>query len=80
MKIDRIIHAKSFFITLFCFMMILPCRASAANDIAQDMNTVTLYMENDFFYGTDRQYTHGIKLSWISPDLSDYRDNPLVPA
>jgi len=43
------------------------------------MNTLTLYMENDLFYDTDRQYTHGTKISWISPDLSDYRDNPLIP-
>ncbi|MEA3487312.1 MAG: lipid A deacylase LpxR family protein [Thermodesulfobacteriota bacterium] len=77
---DRIIHANPFFMTLFCLMLILPCQAVAENDIAQDMSTLTLYMENDFFYKTDRQYTHGMKLSWISPDLTDYRDNPLVPA
>lgn len=61
-------------------MFILPCRAFAEDDIARRMSTVTLYMENDFFYKTDRQYTHGIKLSWISPDLSNYRDDSLVPA
>ncbi|MBW2631444.1 MAG: lipid A deacylase LpxR family protein [Deltaproteobacteria bacterium] len=80
MKIDKIIHANPFFMTLLCSMLILPCQAVAENDIAQNMSTVTLYMENDFFYKTDRQYTHGMKLSWISPDLTDYRDNPLVPA
>ena len=61
-------------------MLSLPCTAAAENDIAQDMSTVTLYMENDLFYNTDRQYTHGTKISWISPDLSNYRDDPFVPA
>ena len=61
-------------------MLILPCRSFAGDDIARRMSTFTLYMENDLFYKTDRQYTHGTKLSYLSPDLSDYRDNPLVPA
>jgi len=80
MKIDKIIHANPFFMTLFCLMLILPCQAVAEDNTARHMRTMTLYMENDFFYNTDRQYTHGTKLSWISPDLSDYRDDPLVPA
>jgi len=61
-------------------MLILPCLAFAEDNTARHMRTMTLYMENDLFYKTDRQYTHGTKLSWISPDLSDYRDDPLVPA
>ncbi|MBW2557723.1 MAG: lipid A deacylase LpxR family protein [Deltaproteobacteria bacterium] len=79
MKTRRTLNAKASFIILFCFMFILPCRAFAESDTARLMRTVTLYMENDLFYNTDRQYTHGTKLSWISPDLSDYRDDPLVP-
>ncbi|MDO9515928.1 MAG: lipid A deacylase LpxR family protein [Syntrophales bacterium] len=43
------------------------------------MSTFTLYMENDFFYNTDREYTSGIKLSWVSPDLTEHRDTPFVP-
>ncbi len=79
MKTHRTIHAKLFFTFLLCCISLLPCRAVAEDDIARRMSTVTLYMENDLFYNTDRQYTHGTKVSWISPDLSDYRDDPLVP-
>jgi hypothetical protein len=32
----------------------------------------TLYFENDFFGGTDRHYTNGAKLSWISGDLTGW--------
>jgi len=73
-------HVNPLFIPILCCTLILPGRSIAADNIARGTSTVTLYMENDLFYNTDRQYTHGTKLSWISPDLSAYRDNPLVPA
>jgi len=62
------------------FICLFPPQARAADDAARRVNTFTLYMENDLFYNTDRQYTHGTKLSWISPDLAEYRENPLIPA
>lgn len=39
---------------------------------ARNAPVFTLYFENDFFSGTDRHYTNGTKLSWISGDLSDW--------
>jgi hypothetical protein len=45
----------------------------AATDSVKDagaaayFDTLTLYWENDFFAGTDRDYTNGIKLSWSTP-------------
>jgi hypothetical protein len=45
----------------------------------EDYNTFTLYTENDIVSGTDLQYTNGIKLTWISEDLSNYRDNRKIP-
>jgi len=41
--------------------------------------TFSLYFENDLFAGTDRNYTNGIKLSGISPDLSAYRESGHLP-
>lgn len=55
---------------------------SGTQVVAQDparVATVNLYFENDLFANTDRNYTNGVKLSWISPDLSDYRDSPNLP-
>ena len=43
-------------------------------------STFTFYQENDLYTGTDRDYTNGIKLSWMSPDLSEYRDDPRLPS
>ncbi|MBC8125725.1 MAG: lipid A deacylase LpxR family protein [Gloeobacteraceae cyanobacterium ES-bin-144] len=45
--------------------------------------TLGLYLENDMFAGTDRQYTSGFKLSWSSRDLEQYSDSryasPFLP-
>jgi hypothetical protein len=41
--------------------------------------TFTFYLENDLFNGTDRQYTNGAKLTWISPDMQVYRTDPRIP-
>lgn len=42
--------------------------------------TLSFYFENDlFFTGRDEDYTNGWKLSWISPDVSEYRDAGRLP-
>lgn len=32
----------------------------------------SLYFENDLFTNTDQNYTNGTKISWVSPDVSEY--------
>ncbi len=52
----------------------------AAHPSAWDRGSITLYSENDkYFAGTDRAYTNGFKLSYLSPDLSTLR-SPEVAA
>lgn len=79
---DEIMRKKMTLIFILSLIFILPWQARAEEDEARQSDTVTLYLENDLFGSdnTDRHYTHGTKLSWISRDLSDYRDNPLIPA
>lgn len=36
---------------------------------AETAPVFTLYFENDFFGGTDRHYTNGVKFSWLTRDL-----------
>jgi lipid A 3-O-deacylase len=43
------------------------------SDTSRLAGTFTFYLENDYFGGTDRHYTNGLKLSWLSSDLSDWR-------
>ncbi|MBN2437599.1 MAG: lipid A deacylase LpxR family protein [Deltaproteobacteria bacterium] len=59
----------------------LPRTSVAADDKARNSDTLTLYLENDLFASDnkDRYYTHGTKVSWISRDLSTYRDVAAMP-
>ncbi len=69
-------------ITRIFFLVLItavPCTVYAQADTPRDASTFTFYQENDLYTGTDRDYTNGIKLTWISADLTDYRNNPNIP-
>ena len=40
--------------------------------------TITVYIENDSFANTDRNYTSGVKFGWSSPDLSKFSETPVA--
>ena len=44
-----------------------------------DSSTFTILFENDLFGDTDQQYTSGVQLGWMSPDLSRYADAERLP-
>jgi len=52
-------------------------RAECSNDIKK-IKTFSLYFENDFFGNTDKGYTNGIKLSWISHNLPEYAESDRI--
>jgi len=66
-------------IFLFSLLLLLPLTAMAQDETAKDFRTFTLYVENDVLDDTDSLYTSGLRLSWISPDLRDYRENSRLP-
>ena len=39
---------------------------------ARRAGVFTIYFENDWFGGTDENYSNGVKLSWLSDDLTDW--------
>jgi hypothetical protein len=41
--------------------------ATVADTRTRSSSYLTLYVDNDLFGGTDRNYTNGLRLSWISP-------------
>ena len=41
--------------------------------------TFSFYFENDLFTGSDQNYTNGVKLSWMSPDLRTYEESGSLP-
>jgi lipid A 3-O-deacylase len=42
------------------------------NDTSRQAGTFTVYIENDWFGGTDRHYTNGFKAAWFSADLAGW--------
>lgn len=47
---------------------------------SRDSQTFMFTVENDkFLGGTDEEYTNGVKMTWVSPDLSRYADDPRLP-
>ncbi|EPR42540.1 Protein of unknown function DUF2219 [Desulfovibrio sp. X2] len=55
---------------------LLACLAPAAPARA---GTLMAQWENDIFAGTDRHYTNGAKLLWLSDDLKSYKDDERLP-
>ena len=79
----RVSAAKCFFgkyptlitILITTSLACVPFPSMAQIENPGDFNTVSLYLENDAFAGTDQNYTSGFRLAWISRDLRDYREN-----
>lgn len=55
----------------------LPTVGQAAE--VDDSWTANLYFENDLFSETDQQYTNGLRLSWVSPEIDSFIDDPRLP-
>lgn len=41
---------------------------------------LSLYVENDLFFRTDRNYTSGVRLAWVSPDIEEQLGDECIPA
>ncbi|MDP6343462.1 MAG: lipid A deacylase LpxR family protein [Alphaproteobacteria bacterium] len=50
-------------------LLLVGSAAMSATAVAEDTpaGTYTFQFENDLFYGADRHYTNGARLSWVSP-------------
>jgi len=70
-------HICGFFIAA---VLAFPATVRAQTDTPREATTFTFYQENDIYAGTDRGYTNGIKFSWVSADLTEYRQNSHIPA
>lgn len=66
---------------LLAILATVAANASAATGEVTEENpwTQSFYFENDLFSGTDSNYTNGVKLSLISPDLSIHAGNAPLP-
>ena len=62
-------------VLVICAMTLI-CTSSQAQELKppHESWTFTFHFENDLFADTDRFYTNGIKLSWVSPELQWFQD------
>lgn len=65
----------SLFYFIFLLLLILSNNVYADRP-PKDSWTFTFQFENDLFGDSDRFYTNGIKLSWISPEFRWFHDHP----
>ncbi len=63
---------------LSLFWLAAPVSTLAANKMAEPW-TVNAYFENDLFNGTDSDYTNGVKITLISPDLVNFVESGKLP-
>lgn len=68
------------FVTLLSIILFLPQHSYAADGEARYSDTLTLYLENDCIDDTDRYYTQGMKISWVSRDISSYPERMTAPS
>lgn len=63
-------------IPIFIFILLnIPGIAFAQSEQAEKFDTFTIYLENDYFAGTDQGYTGGLEMTWSTPfklNRSDY--------
>jgi lipid A 3-O-deacylase len=63
--------------SLVLLLVFVSWQASAKSPT--DSWTLNFLFENDLFADTDRNYTNGLQIGFISPDLTRYRDSEKLP-
>jgi len=54
----------------------LACTMQA--NAAENKGALTFTLDNDVFTGSDNNYTNGLGVTWVSPDVSTYEDDRFV--
>jgi len=52
--------------------------ASMQANAAENKGALTFTLDNDVFTGSDNNYTNGLGVTWVSPDVSTYEDDRFV--
>jgi lipid A 3-O-deacylase len=57
----------------------VPLMADAQGGQVKNRGLINIQIDNDIFANTDRDYSNGLKLTWVSPDLAATRADSLLP-
>ncbi len=66
-------------LAVICLLFASRVAAEDEKKIQEESLTFSFYFENDLFADTDQNYTNGVKLTWISPDLTRYAESGQLP-
>jgi hypothetical protein len=80
MSLFRFSHLPLFSVLPLCLLCLVPATLSRAAEEPKLPWTANVYFENDRFAGTDSEYTNGMKISLISPDLVSFAESGKLPA
>ena len=69
---------KHKFFIIFILLGLPPIQTLAPAEKTDIQGTFSFYFGNDSFAGTDRCFTGGLKLGWVSKSLKNYREMPLL--
>ncbi len=58
-------------------LIVLPKTVQPQDQIANASPTFIIYLENDVFAKTDRNYTHGCGFTWVSRDYNTHSPKPI---
>jgi len=79
MSIPRFCPPAIFLGLSLCLCCLAAPTPSPAEEEVELPWTMHVYFENDLFTGTDRNYTNGVKISLISPDLVSFVKSGKLP-
>jgi lipid A 3-O-deacylase len=66
-------------VAVVCITLLLYSVSKAQAEQTEKHNNFFIYFENDFFGGTDKHYTNAFRLTWLSPDLTEYDEDKRLP-
>jgi lipid A 3-O-deacylase len=75
----KILKKITILVVVTCLTLLFCSYSAAQTDQAEKHHTFFLYFENDSFGGTDRHYTNAFRLTWLSPDLTEYDEDTRLP-
>ena len=75
----RFLRRITILVVVTCLTLLFCSFSAAQTDQAEKHHTFFLYFENDSFGGTDRHYTNAFRLTWLSPDLTEYDEDTRLP-
>ena len=73
-------------LVLHCCLIVALIAVGASSEVCAntakspaESSTFSILFENDLFGDTDQQYTNGVQIGWMSPDLTRYAEADRVP-